>query len=36
MAGGEGTVYVLTQTVRDLTKETRFFSPDLRRTGETF
>ena len=28
MAGGEGTVYVLTQTVSDSMKQTRMFSPD--------
>lgn len=38
MAGGEGTVYVLTQTVRDPMRKTRMFSPDRRMTlaTETF
>ena len=34
MAGGEGTVYVLTQTVSDSMKQTRMFSPDAEK--ETF
>jgi len=34
MAGGEGTVYVLTQTVRNPINNTRVFSPDCRFTGE--
>jgi hypothetical protein len=38
MAGGEGTLYVLTQTVRDPMRKTRMFSPDRRMTlaTETF